>query len=303
MPQTEAEWKQVAHNFELKWQFHKCLGIVGGKHIMVAKKSEKTGESSAQQATPVSTPTATPTATPAHSPRTTQQNGHNNNQNYSSAILMAIVNDNFEFIYMSISANSRPNDSGIWESSNFNCKLQSNALNIPTDYSVHGSDCKLPYVFIGDKSFPLRNNLLRPFAIRGLPYDEKIFNYRLARARRVIENTFAVLTSRFQCFNKPIAMDENRVDVILLAACTLHNYLLRNAHDYVDLMVLDYEDTDTGTIIRGSNRIESAALLDLSLTTTSTTNNGKIVRNEFKKFFVNSGKVSFQDRMIERFST
>lgn len=239
--------------------------------------------------------------TPPPSQTGRAQNGHNNNS-YSNAILMAIVNDNFEFIYVSISANSRPNDSGIWESSNFNYKLQTNALNIPTDYTTSIPSFKLPYVFIGDKSFPLRNNLLRPFAIRSLPYDEKAFNYRLSRARRVIENTFAVLTNRFQCFQRPIALDKDRVDVILLAACTLHNFLLRNARDYVDLSVLDYEDTENGVVIRGT-RLESAALLDLTLTTTSTTNNGKIVRNEFKRFFANAGKVAFQDRMIERLHT
>lgn len=214
---------------------------------------------------------------------------------------MAIVNDNFEFIYLSVSSHSRANDSGIWESSDFNSKIQSNALNIPMDYNVHGSKSKLPYVFIGDKSFPLRNNLLRPFALRVLPYDEKVFNYRLARARRVFDNAFGVLTNRFQCFHRPIALDSNRVDSILLAACTLHNFLLRNVRDYVDLMILDYEDTESGSIIHGT-RIESAALLDLSLTTTSTTNNGKIVRNEYKKFFIDAGKVSFQDRMLERYN-
>lgn len=280
MPQTEVEWKHIAHNFEQKWQFNKCLGIVGGKNVMITNKKNSSLSSASAE---------------------TSNTNDNQTASLSNAILMAIVNDNFEFIYVNVSGKSRSNDSGIWESSDFNSRLQSNTLNIPKDYNVHGTKYKLPYVFIGDKSFPLRNNLLRPFALRILPYDEKVFNYRLTRARRVFDNAFSILTNRFQCFHRPIALDSNRVDSILLAACTLHNFLLRNVQDYVDLMTIDYEDTESGCVIHGT-RIESAALLDLTLTTTSTTNNGKMVRDEFKKFFSSAGKVPFQDRMIERYN-
>lgn len=225
----------------------------------------------------------------------------NSSNSYSNAILMAIVNDNFQFTYVNVSDKSRSNDSGIWQASDFNSCLLSNTLHIPTDYNVNGSKCQLPYVFVGDKSFPLRNNLLRPFASRTPPYDERIFNYRLARARRVFDNTFNVLTNRFQCFHRPIALDSDRVDSIILAACTLHNFLLHNCQNYIDLMSLDYEDTENGAVVHGT-RIESAALLDLTLTTTSTTNIGKTVREEYKKFFNGAGKVPFQDRMIQHFT-
>lgn len=273
MPQSEAEWKQIAQNFEQKWQFNKCLGVVGGKNVMISLGAP---------AEPIPP-------------------GENAINSYSNAILMAIVNDNFQFTYVNVSDKSRSNDSGVWQASDFNSCLQANTLHIPTDYDVNGSKLQLPYVFLGDKSFPLRNNLLRPYASRIPPYDERVFNYRLARARRVFDNTFNVLTNRFQCFHRPIALDSDRVDSIILAACTLHNFLLHNCQNYIDLMSLDYEDTENGTVVHGT-RIESAALLDLTLTTTSTTNIGKTVRDEYKKFFNGAGKVAFQDRMLQHFS-
>lgn len=273
VPQSEAEWKQIAQNFEHKWQFNKCLGIVGGKNVMISLGA----------------------------PAEAMPPGDASANSYSNAILMAIVNDNFQFIYVNVSDKSRSNDSGIWQASDFNSCLQTNSLRIPTDYTVNGSKCQLPYTFLGDKSFPLRDNLLRPFASRIPPYDERIFNYRLARARRVFDNTFNVLTNRFQCFHRPIALDSDRVDSIILAACTLHNFLLHNCQNYIDLMSLDYEDTENGTVVHGT-RVESAALLDLTLTTTSTTNIGKTVREEYKKFFNGPGKASFQDRMVQHFT-
>ena len=57
--------------------------------------------------------------------------------------------------------------------------------------------------------------------------DEKkfIFNYRLSRARRVIENTFGILVARWRIFRSPIKAKTENVEHYLLAAICLHNYL------------------------------------------------------------------------------
>jgi hypothetical protein len=34
-PRTEEKWKQIASNFEKRWNFPYCLGAVDGKHIEI----------------------------------------------------------------------------------------------------------------------------------------------------------------------------------------------------------------------------------------------------------------------------
>lgn len=54
---------------------------------------------------------------------------------------------------------------------------------------------------------------------------EKIFNYRLSRARNVVENAFGILVRRFRLYERRIAISQEHLQHVVLATCTLHNYL------------------------------------------------------------------------------
>lgn len=64
-------------------------------------------------------------------------------------------------------------------------------INVPPPKNLPGTDDPMDFVLLGDEAFPLQKNLLRPFAGRDLnTMVKKRFNYRLSRARRMIENAF-----------------------------------------------------------------------------------------------------------------
>ena len=45
----------------------------------------------------------------------------------------------------------------------------------------------MPFVVIGDEGFPMKTNLMHPYPGKNLEEAQAIFNYRLSRARRVID--------------------------------------------------------------------------------------------------------------------
>ena len=113
---------------------------------------------------------------------------------------------------------------------------------------------------LGDDAFPLRRNLLKPFSHRKLSL-EKIFNYRLSRARRVVENAFGILASRFRIFYKPIDLKVETIEVLVKAACALHNWLrLTSPRQYFRAGCVDAEDVDSGVINPGTWRQEGGSL-------------------------------------------
>lgn len=199
-----------------------------------------------------------------------------------------MVDDNYCFSYVDIGCNGRASDGGIFKKSSLGQALQRNTLDIP-EHSV----------IVGDAAFPLKPYLMKPFAT--MPTQrEKVFNYRLSRARRIVENAFGILVSRFRILEASITLAPEKVDVIVLAACSLHNWLRKTTDTYITQRCVDYEDIQVGTTIRGSWRHQfQSTLQNLPATHNNHFSREAVqVRNTYADLFITTETLSWQDRMI-----
>lgn len=106
-------------------------------------------------------------------------------------------------------------------------KIIKNSLDLPPPALMPAIEDPIPYFFVGDEAFPLSENLMRSYPRRSVAhkYENKVFNYRLSRARQTVECSFGILASRFRVFRSPFEIKVSSVVKVVKAACVLHNYL------------------------------------------------------------------------------
>ncbi|XP_048062134.1 protein ALP1-like [Megalobrama amblycephala] len=214
MPSTEAEWQTVAHDFESKWQFPHCLGVLGGKRIYLQPPA-KTGSLD-----------------------------HNYKGRFSVTI-MAAVDANSKFIYASVGTQGRVSDAGLFAHSDLCKAMDQGSLNFPPPKQLPNSDVKMPYMFVGDEAYPLRPDLMTPYPCKQTDRSQRVLNYRLSRARRVAENAFGILANRLRVFRNTIFLEPDKVVKITMASLCIHNFLReRRSEAYTPPAFADWENED-----------------------------------------------------------
>jgi hypothetical protein len=165
---------------------------------------------------------------------------------------MALVDANYRFVYCDVGCNGRVSDGGVFDKCSLNTALQQNMVNLPSPKTLHGLSEPMSYHMVADEAFPLREDLLKPYPARRLTKEQRIFNYRLSRSRRVVENAFGILCNRFRVFLTTIALAPDKVQSVVMAACALHNYLLANSDTrYMVPGLSDREDSETHRLVTG----------------------------------------------------
>ncbi|XP_065281939.1 uncharacterized protein [Dermacentor albipictus] len=124
-------------------------------------------------------------------------------------------------------------DAGVWQTTPLQEALEGNKANLPDHVEV-GPGLFLPPVFVADDAFPIGKNLMKPYGGSSLSGGQRIFNYRLSRARRVVENAFGILANRFRFLLTTINAEPERVVPMVKAACVLHNYLGNDMSTFPD---------------------------------------------------------------------
>lgn len=133
----------------------------------------------------------------------------------------------YRFTFLDIGAVGRQSDGGVFKKSKLYTALEKNTLQIPPPAAVGAKGLILPYIIVADEAFGLTSYMMRPYSrSKNLDQRKRIFNYRLSRARRVIESSFGILVARWKIYRKPIVASLTLSERIVKATCCLHNFII-----------------------------------------------------------------------------
>lgn len=261
------DWVDIANQYHSKWNYPNCLGAIDGKHIQI-KRPLNAGSV------------------------------FYNYKGFHSIILLAIADANYRFIAADIGAYGSEGDASLFNGSEMGKAIKCERLDLPENARI-GSQ-SIPFHFIADDAFPLSKRIMKPFKPpfrQELNADERIFNYRLSRARRCIENAFGILSAKFQCLRGAMLCSPDRAQKIVVTCCLLHNYLMSST-TYCPIDFADSYGPD-GEFINGSWRTTTVQLQSICEQDNSIENQPKKIRNSLKEYFNSEvGSVSWQNKSV-----
>lgn len=241
VPTTKEEWMDIAKDFETLHGFYNCLGALDGKHIKIQ-----------------------------HPPNSGSL--YYNYKGYYSIVLMALVNAKKEFIMIDVGCNGRVSDGGVLYYTKFWDSYQTGKLNLPEAAPLPNTTETFPFVFTADEAFALGPNLMKPYALKNATKEELTFNYRLSKARGVVECAFGILAAKFGIFQKAIWLTPAKAAKVTTACCYLHNYLLKTEpHFYLS----SSGDSQNINVLEGMQRTIYR----------NTLNSAKILRDRFCNYY------------------
>lgn len=191
LPQGE-NLLQVIQCYEEKWGFPMCVGAIDGTHI------------------PISAPTE------SHTDYVNRKGRH-------SIIMQAVVDCYYLFRDIVVGWPGSVHDARVLSNSGIFKKANANELFLGVQSKQIG-DLYIPPLIVGDPAYPLLSWLMKPYPENvNTPRIERVFNYKLSRARMTAENTFGRWKGRFIRFTKKVDMQASSLCTIVAASCILHN--------------------------------------------------------------------------------
>ncbi|XP_017780983.1 PREDICTED: putative nuclease HARBI1 [Nicrophorus vespilloides] len=191
---SEQKWLDIAKRYEELWKFPNCIGSIVGKSIKIK--------------CPINT------SSPFYN-----YNGDN------TTVLVAMIDADCKFIAIDVGSYGQNVEDSIFNRSRIGQCLEQGGFCIPQNgTTLNDTEYPMPYVLIGDATFPLKRYLLRPYS-PVMDLSNEVFNMRVTHARQVVSNVFDMLFARWKIYCKPMMVQPDLVDIILLATCALHNFI------------------------------------------------------------------------------
>ncbi|GFO18877.1 protein antagonist of like heterochromatin protein 1 [Plakobranchus ocellatus] len=250
-------WKEKARRFGELWDFKYCVGAIDGKHVRV------------------------------QSPPSSGSLFYNY-KNFFSIQLQAVVDGDLMFTAIDVGDFGMNSDGAVFKNSTFGQSFLNNTLNLPPPTRMEVSGIEIPYCFVADEAYPLKDNLMRPYGGRNLDNPRRIFNQRLSRARKCVECAFGILTAKWEIFQRPIKLNVNNSIKVIMAACALHNFVRARDGKLKD------SPTSPGEISQETPLTNIEAI-----TQTGRRSNTAIqIREHFTNYFIKESPVEWINRLV-----
>lgn len=109
-------------------------------------------------------------------------------------------------------------------------------MDIPPPRELPNTDIKVPFTFVADEIFKLNEHIMKSYGKSiDLPVPERVYNYRLKRARLCIECAFGMLAEKFHVLQEKLKFDLMTSRLMVSAMACLHNFLITtNADNNLD---------------------------------------------------------------------
>ena len=146
-----------------------------------------------------------------------------NRKSYASIVLQAVCTPNLQFIDVSTGWPGCMHDARIYRRSKVHKFINGGKL----DRGLH---------ILGDSAYPLQENLMVPYRDNGhLSEKQKKFNYIHSASRCCVERAFGLLKCKFRRLRYLDISNLHNAPAIIIASCTLHNFILQNESDIPDV--------------------------------------------------------------------
>ncbi|KAG8172421.1 hypothetical protein JTE90_015795 [Oedothorax gibbosus] len=203
---TQGNWLDIANNFAKNSNFPLCLGAIDGKHVRIEKFPN-------------------------------EGSMNFNYKKFQSIVLLAVADADYKFIYVNVGGFGKDCDSNIFQQTSFWKLLTQKKLNLPDPAPLPPQGLKVPYVFVADDAFPMHEHVMRGYGGHNLTTKQKVFNYRLCRARRYVECSFGILTNKWRIFHRPLNLSRQSAVEVVKACVVLHNIVReRDGYRFEDLL-------------------------------------------------------------------
>ena len=142
---------------------------------------------------------------------------------------MTIVDAKYQFMWASSRYPGNSHDAMILQSTNLFHKMKNESL-IPSYYK-EDDGVEIYPTLVGDSAFPFLPWLMKPYGSTTLTEQQRYFNYRLSRARMVVEGAFGQLKGRWRILQRKNESDVATVKIMSLACIILHNVCIEMDDD------------------------------------------------------------------------